>query len=109
MLEIDNYESFSHIDEPSELVIRSGYTAEAVIAVNEPRELLLVPYEAINQDDKGEFVLVLAGHTAVRRNIITGLELPEGAEIIEGVCESDELIINPEKFTENMLVRRSDY
>ena len=89
---------------PSEL-IRSGYTAEAVITVDEPREILLIPYETINQDDRGEYVLILRGNTAVRRDIVTGAELPEGAEILSGVREGDELILRPEKFDDNMLVR----
>jgi hypothetical protein len=86
-------------------LIRSGYTAEAVIAVNEPREMLLVPYEAINQDERGEYVLVLIGNTAVRRDIVTGMELREGAEILAGVREADRLILKPENYSENMLVK----
>jgi len=85
--------------------LRSGYTAEAVISVGEPRELVLVPYEAINQDERGEYVLVLVGNTAVRRDIITGIELAAGTELIAGIRESDELILKPEKFSENMLVK----
>jgi len=112
VLTIDNTNGFtraSNADDDNDIAaIRPGYTAEAIISVSEPRELLLVPYEAINQDDKGEFVLVLVGHTAVRRDIITGLELAEGAEVLAGVREGDELIVNPERFTENMLVRRGD-
>jgi len=92
------------VDNPNEL-LRSGYTAEAEIFVNEPREMLLIPYDVINQDDKGEFVLALIRNTAVRRDIVTGLELSEGAEVLAGVLESDRLIIKPEKYNENMLVK----
>jgi len=85
--------------------LRSGYTAEAVISVGELRELVLIPYEAINQDERGEYVLVLVGNTAVRRDIITGLELAAGTELILGIRETDELILKPEKYSENMLVK----
>ncbi|MDR2531671.1 MAG: efflux RND transporter periplasmic adaptor subunit [Oscillospiraceae bacterium] len=101
ILEIISAEALSGSNE----FLRSGYTAEAVIGVGEPREILLVPYEAVNQDDRGEYVLVLAGNTALRRDIITGLELAEGAEILAGIREGDELIVRPERFAENMLVK----
>ncbi|MCL2019688.1 MAG: hypothetical protein FWG70_08020 [Oscillospiraceae bacterium] len=95
VLEVVNHKEF----------IRSGYTAEVIIEVGEPRDLLLIPYEVINQDERGEYTLVLAGNTALRRELITGLELAEGAELLAGVREGDELIINPEQFAENMLVK----
>jgi hypothetical protein len=88
--------------------IRAGYTAEAVIGVGEPREMLLAPYSAIDQDDRGEYVFVLAGNTVLRRDIITGMELAEGAELLAGVREGDELIVRPERYTENMLVKAAE-
>ncbi|MDR2559251.1 MAG: efflux RND transporter periplasmic adaptor subunit [Oscillospiraceae bacterium] len=85
--------------------IRVGYTAEARINIGEPRELVLVPYAAIDQDDRGEYVFVLAGNTALRRDIVTGIELAEGAELLAGIREDDELIVRPERFAENSLVK----
>jgi multidrug efflux pump subunit AcrA (membrane-fusion protein) len=102
VLELTNIEEVAV--NPDEF-IRAGYTAEARIAVGEPREMVLVPYSAINQDDRGEYVFVLAGNTALRRDIITGIELAEGAELLAGIRESDELIVRPERYTENMLVK----
>ena len=92
------------LDNPDEL-IRPGYTAQAIISVSEPREMLLIPYTAINQDDRGEYVFVLVGNTALRRNLITGIELAEGAEMLAGVREDDDLIVRPERISENSLVR----
>jgi hypothetical protein len=92
------------IDNPDEL-LRPGYTATAIIGVSEMRELMLIPYTAINQDDRGEYVFVLAGNTALRRDIITGIELAEGAEMLAGVREGDDLIVRPERFAEGALVR----
>ncbi|MCL2696906.1 MAG: hypothetical protein FWE74_02355 [Oscillospiraceae bacterium] len=102
ILELDNIgEAVINPDE----FIRVGYTAEAVIGVGEPREMVLVPYTAINQDERGEYVFVLAGNTALRRDIITGLELAEGAQLLAGIRGDDELIIRPERYSENMLVK----
>jgi hypothetical protein len=85
--------------------IRPGYTAEALIAVGDEREILLIPYEAIAQDDAGEYVLALVNNTAVRRDIVTGAELAEGAELLSGLREGDVLIKNPEKYEEGALVK----
>lgn len=86
--------------------LRSGYTAQAVIEADEPREVTVIPYETICQDDIGEYVYVLSGNTAVRRDILTGEELPEGAEILSGLTEADEIITAPETLTGSMLVKK---
>jgi hypothetical protein len=105
VLELDNIDD---VAVNSDGFIRAGYTAEAIIGVGEPREMVLIPYEAINQDEQGEYVFVLVGNTALRRDILTGIELAEGAELLSGIREDDELIVRPERYEENMLVRRSD-
>ena len=99
------------IDNPYEFkdrLIRPGYTAEAAINVGESREILLVPYEAISQDEKGEYVLVLTGNTAIRKDIVTGAELADGTELLSGARETDELIMNPERYAENALVKPAE-
>ncbi|MCL2637730.1 MAG: efflux RND transporter periplasmic adaptor subunit [Oscillospiraceae bacterium] len=105
---VDVILELNNIDEiavnPDEF-IRAGYTAEAVINVGESREMLIVPYSAINQDKRGEYVFILAGNTALRRDILTGIELAEGAELLAGIREGDELIVRPERYSENMLVK----
>ena len=52
------------------------------------------------QDDSGEYVFVLEGNTAVRKDIETGHELDMGAEILSGISEESLVIENPES-TEN--------
>lgn len=86
--------------------LRSGYTAQAVINVDEPREVIIIPYEVICQDDEGEFVYILNGNTAVRKNIITGAELSEGTELVAGLFETDEIITATENITGSMLVKK---
>lgn len=91
------------IDNPDD-ALRHGYTARADIKTEEPRTIHIIPYSAILQDDKGEYVYVLSGNTAVRRNIVTGIELADGAQILEGLTPDDEVILSPSSVEDNTLV-----
>ncbi|MCL2071660.1 MAG: hypothetical protein FWH07_05435 [Oscillospiraceae bacterium] len=93
------------IDNPDE-ALRHGYTARADIKTDEMRTIHIIPYSAILQDDIGEFVYVLAGNTAVRRDILTGIELADGAQVISGLNVNDEVIISPGTLSENTLVSK---
>jgi len=85
-------------------ILRSGYSARADIFTDEPRTVFIIPYSVINQDDIGEFVFVLAGNKAIRRNILTGIEMANGAEVVSGLRISDNIISNPASISENALV-----
>jgi len=94
-------------DSDPENRLRSGYTARAEIMTGESRSIYIVPYCAVCQDDAGEYVYVLAGgsgNRAERRDIITGIELADGAEVVQGLNPDDEIITSPEKIGENKLV-----
>lgn len=93
------------IDNPDEH-LRSGYTAQARIATGELRQILTVPYSVIRQDDEGEYVYVLQNHRAIRRNIVTGAELAEGAELLGGLMEADEIITVPDEIMPDALVKK---
>jgi HlyD family secretion protein len=84
--------------------LRPGYTARADIKTDETKSIHIVPYSAILQDDVGEYVYVLFGNTALRRDILTGVELADGAQVLAGLREDDEIIATPESITEDMLV-----
>ena len=91
------------IENPDE-ELRSGYSARADIKTSAAQTVFIVPYSVIMQDDVGEFVYLLSGNTAVRRNIVTGLELSDGAEVLEGLGSEDKIIASPESVSENALV-----
>jgi multidrug efflux pump subunit AcrA (membrane-fusion protein) len=85
-------------------ILRSGYSARADIQTEQTRTIFTIPYSSILQDDSGEFVYVLSQNSAIRRNILTGIELSDGAEIISGLRVSDQIIANPQSLAENALV-----
>lgn len=84
------------IDDPDEQ-LKSGFTIRAAITTGQSREMMTIPYEAIQQDENNiEYVYLAQGSVPVRRNIKTGLELLEGVEILEGLQEDDLLLANAE-------------
>jgi multidrug efflux pump subunit AcrA (membrane-fusion protein) len=100
-------EVWAQILDPDE-VLKSGYTAEITIVTGNPEQMRLIPYEAVNQDDGGEYIFVLKNGIAVKRYIKTGDELPEGIEIISGLLENEEVITSAENISDGEEVQLKD-
>ncbi len=47
--------------------LKPGFTAQAKIKTAEPSEMTVLPYEAVNQDEQGEYVFVLESGKAVKK------------------------------------------
>lgn len=87
--------------------LRSGYSVTAQLKTGEERMLTMLPYTAIAQDDKGEYIYVLENGISVRKDIVTGIELSDKTEIVSGVDVDDRVLISPENVTENNYYRRA--
>ena len=72
--------------------LRAGYTAAAKLRVSDPETITIVPYEAVKQDDDGEYVYILENNAAVKKYIATGRELSDGIEVTYGIDASDRVI-----------------
>ena len=68
-----------------------GSSIEATIIVDEKNDVIVIPYEAIFQEEKIEYVHVLENNIAVKKEITTGYELENDIEVV-GINE-DEIII----------------
>lgn len=86
--------------------LRSGYSVTAQLKTGGERTLTMLPYTAIGQDDKGEYVYVLENGISVRKDIVTGIELSDKTEIISGIDAEDRVLTYPEKILENSYYRR---
>lgn len=86
--------------------IRVGYSANLKILTSEQTNILIVPYEAVLEDDNNiEYVYVFNNGMAVRKDIETGLELGEGVEVISGVTKDDNILMSPANVNEGEYVR----
>lgn len=87
------------ITEPDD-VLKHGYTASVKLSTSEPSVMTLVPYEAVNQDDNGEFVYILKEGKAYKLYIETGSELSGGIELKTDISDN-ERIITVDELAEN--------
>ena len=86
--------------------IKSGFSAQAIILTGEPVRRMILPYEAVGQDEKNqEYVFVWKDGALRRQTVVTGLETTDGIEIAEGLQEGEVVVLSPEAFQENAAVR----
>ena len=85
--------------------LKSGLTADVQFTLTEPKNICVLPYETIGQDDVGEFVYVYADGKAVKRRIFTGAEFADGTEIIKGVTAEEKVFTSPDAISDSRFVR----
>ena len=84
---------------------KSGLSADVSIILSEPREIVVLPYSVIEQDEAGEYVYVYEDGQAVRRDIRTGEEFADGTEVCFGVSQDDEIFSEPKSVAGKKYVR----
>lgn len=87
--------------------LKSGYTASGKILTGLETSILTLPYSAICQDDKGEYVFILSGGRAHKHYIKTGTELSDSTEVY-GIEDTAFVIGNPDGLTDGMLVKTEE-
>lgn len=85
--------------------LKPGLSADVEIMLSEPREVLVLPYSAIGQDEDGEYVFVYEDSHAVRRGISTGAEFSDGTEVKSGITAEDIVFGDPELLSDKSFVR----
>lgn len=79
--------------------IRPGYSVKAQIFTDQQRQLLVLPYESVGQDQENrEYVFVAGENGLEKRFITTGTELSDGVEVVEGISP-EELVAVPQEGT----------
>lgn len=91
-------------DAPDER-LKAGLSADVEIALGDTRGICVLPYDAIGQDDDGEFVCVYENGKAARRAITTGAEFADGTEITSGINSGDTVFKEPEKIVDKRYIR----
>lgn len=84
---------------------KSGLSTDVSIVLSEPREIVVLPYSAIEQDDGGEYVYVYENGKALRRDITTGREFSDGTEITCGISAKEEYFADPKAVAGKKYIR----
>lgn len=85
--------------------LRSGLTADVRFQLSDPRKICVLPYNAIGQDEEGEYVYLLENGAAVKHKIFTGAEFSDGTEVIKGATINDKVFLDPENISLSKYVR----
>lgn len=85
--------------------MKSGLTAEVCFTLTQPKSICVLSYDAIGQDNGGEYVYVYENGKAIKRKVFTGEEFSDGAEIIKGVTSQELVLTLPESISENSFIR----
>jgi HlyD family secretion protein len=78
-------------------ILKPGYTVEAKIITERKAETLIVPYEAVLQDEANRDYVYIVGtdNKAIKKYVLIGKELDLEVELLEGLDEGDVVILNP--------------
>lgn len=95
------------INEPDD-TLKHGYTSSVKLLTAEPSVMTVVPYEAVNQDENGEFLYVLNDGRAYKKYVETGREMSAGVELKTALSDSDRVITVDELAENGVSVRLSD-
>lgn len=79
--------------------LKEGMSANIDIRISERKQVLIIPYRAIERDGENSFVEVATGPAASdRRRVDIGIEGDDGSvEVLSGVQEGDQVIVSKNK------------
>ncbi len=72
--------------------LRIGYSAECTITTSTDKNKIILPYEYVRSDEKGDYVFIARGNQAVKKYIKTGTEYKKGIEVKSGIEVGDKII-----------------
>lgn len=75
--------------------LRPGYTVSVKIFTDAVEDAVLVPYEAVRQENESEYVFVVRDGLARKTYVETGYELEGYVEIKSGVAKGETVLVSP--------------
>jgi RND family efflux transporter MFP subunit len=82
-------------------LLKPGMFAGVTVLVEEHPNTLTLPLQAILSDEKGKYVFVVNGSTAVRKGITTGIQQDLTVEILGGVTIDDRVVTTGAQFVKD--------
>jgi len=81
--------------EPTDIAIRSEMLSDVTIISSQQSDVLKIPHEAVIDVDDETYLFVIKDNKAVKRKVVLGLKNPNEAEVLRGVKEGEEIVLNP--------------
>jgi RND family efflux transporter MFP subunit len=90
----------------SELKLRPGMFAKADVVIERAEDVIVIPKNVILSQRNRKYVFIVERGVAVIRNIVTGIEDDDKAEVVRGLNENDNLVVRGfETLRENSRVK----
>ncbi|MBQ5841198.1 MAG: HlyD family efflux transporter periplasmic adaptor subunit [Clostridia bacterium] len=84
-------------EEQTDDSLRLGLTAKAAVIVSSTKDGLVVPYEAVREDENGkEYVYILENGIAIRRILSVKSELADGLLLKDSALSGAEVVLQPD-------------
>ena len=93
------------IESPSDK-LKSGDSGYAEIQTGLKRDIVTLPYSAVMQDEKSEYIYVIENGRTIRRDVITGLELAKRTQVF-GVSVEEEVVKSTQGVATNSIIIRN--
>ncbi|OGS21485.1 MAG: hypothetical protein A2252_07155 [Elusimicrobia bacterium RIFOXYA2_FULL_39_19] len=77
-----------------DITLRLGMTCDVNIRVAEKKDVLMIPYTALGEDEGKKFVFIAEKNVLKRKFVTTGLENYDNTEILSGLAENEIVIEN---------------
>lgn len=81
--------------ESTDIEIRSEMLADVNIISSRKTDVLKVAHEAIIDIDDETYLFAIKDNQAIKRKVVLGLKNPNEAEVLSGIKEGEEVILNP--------------
>lgn len=94
-----SYKMKTYFDEPVERV-RIGQMADLKVVAEESEDTLVVPLDAVIEEDGVYSVFVVEEGVARERHLEIGLETDDHIEVVEGLSEGDEIVVRGQHYLE---------
>jgi len=77
--------------------VMTGMKGDVQVVYSEKKNVLLVPYEAITEEEEKTYVWLTSQRKAFKKVVEVGEENDLWVEIVSGLQEGDQVILNPDK------------
>lgn len=85
--------------ENSDGALKDGMFADVTLALSESVDALVVPSEAVLEDEDGtKYVYIVNKDTAQRADVQTGIITDEYTEIVKGIAEGDKVVVSGQDY-----------
>ena len=94
------------LDDKKDDKLRIGYSADCMIITSTDENVLVLPYEYIHSDNKGDYVFSAVRNRAKKIYIKTGNEYKDGTQVISGLNKNDKIIKNEVYEGQNIIIKK---